>query len=139
MALAGADCGYLTGGGSVGLPSFQYVERPAAGRPQLVYRGDVHRFPVVVENGEAYVPLSFIRDKLDPDVHWDESGVMVVTTSDKVVKLRTESLTAYVNQHPVTLEFPVILDGKEPYVPATALETLYPVASLYTKNMVYFW
>jgi spore germination protein YaaH len=124
----------LLGAAALVYPSFQYVERPAAGRPQLVYRGDVHRFPVVVENGEAYVPLSFIRDKLDPDVHWDESGVMVVTTSDKVVKLRTESLTAYVNQHPVTLEFPVILDGKEPYVPATALETLYPVASLYSQE-----
>ena len=52
-----------------------------------------------------------------------------MTTQDKVVKLKTQSLTAYVNQHPVNLEFPVILDGRQPYVPASTLETLYPVTT----------
>ena len=44
-------------------------------------------------------------------------------------QLKTQSLTAYVNQHPVNLEFPVILDGRQPYVPASTLETLYPVTT----------
>jgi len=115
-------------------PSFQYAGRPPGSRPQLVYQGEAHRFPVVVEKGEAYVPLSFIHDKLDPHVHWDESGVMAVTTRDQVVKLKTESLTAYVNQHPVDLQFPVILEGREPYVPASTLETLYPVSTRYSQE-----
>jgi spore germination protein YaaH len=120
--------------GTVIYPSFQYVELPMDSRPYLVHQGEIQKFPVVVEKREAYVPLRFIQDKLDPHVHWDESGVMVVTTRDKVVKLRTQSLTAYVNQHPVSLQFPVILDGKEPYVPASTLETLYPVSTHYSQE-----
>ena len=110
-------------------PSFQWAERPPGSRPNLVYRGETHKFPVVVENSEAYVPLKFIQSKLDPDVFWDEAGLMVVTTKDKVVKLSKDSLTAYVNQHQVSLQFPVILEGKQPYVPASTLETLYPVST----------
>ncbi len=116
-------------GAAVIYPSFQYAEPPLGSRPYLVYQGEVQKFPVVVEDGEVYVPLKFIQEKLDPHVHWDEKGVMVVTTQDKVVKLKTQSLTAYVNQHPVNLEFPVILDGRQPYVPASTLETLYPVTT----------
>lgn len=115
-------------------PSFQWAERPPASRPYLVYRGEIHKFPVVVENNEAYVPLKFIQSKLDPNVFWDETGLMVVTTKDKVVKLSQDSLTAYVNQHPVSLKFPVILEGNEPYVPASTLETLYPVSTAYNEE-----
>lgn len=115
-------------------PSFQWAESPHGSRPHLVYRGEVQRFPVVVEKGEAYVPLQFIQSKLDPNVFWDESGMMVVTTSDKVVKLSKDSLTVYVNQHPVGLRFPVILEGKEPYVPASTLETLYPVSTEHNQE-----
>ncbi len=115
-------------------PSFQYVDRPLEVRPRLVYRGEVHEFPVVLEREEAYVPLRFIQRHIDPSVFWDESGVMVITTKDKVVKLSQESLTAYVNQHPVTVQFPVILEGNEPYVPASTLEILYPVFTAYSHE-----
>ncbi len=109
--------------------SFAYIEKAPASRPYLVYKGNRQAFPVVVEGGEAYVPLTLIKEVLDPNVFWEEEGLVVVTTQDKVVKLGADSLTAYVNQHPVELRFPVILDGKEPYIPATTLETLYPVAT----------
>ncbi|MGI6643099.1 MAG: glycosyl hydrolase family 18 protein [Bacillota bacterium] len=109
--------------------SYTYTDKAPASRPYLIYRGDRQVFPVVVEGGEAYVPLSFIKEVLDPNIFWEEEGLVVVTTQDKVIKLGTDSLTAYVNQHPVELRFPVILDGNEPYIPATTLEILYPVAT----------
>ncbi len=128
----------LLAAGVVIYPSFQYVERPFSSRPHLVFQGEAQKFPVVVEKGEAYVPLQFIQSKLDPHVFWDESGVMIVTTKDKVVKLGKESLTAYVNQYPVRLQFPVILDGNEPYVPASTLEVLYPVSTTYSEDVGIF-
>ncbi|QUL97652.1 MAG: glycosyl hydrolase [Candidatus Fermentithermobacillus carboniphilus] len=124
--------------GSMVAPSFLWVKRPPEGRPNLVYRGRVYDFPVVVEDGEAYVPFRFIKEVLDKNAFWDKEGVVVVTTADKVIKLRAESLTAYVNQHPLNLKFPVIFEGKEPYIPATTLEILYPLAtSLIEENGVF--
>ncbi len=115
----------------IAAPSFMYVDKPPADRPYLVFRGARQAYPVVVEAGEAYVPFTFIKEVIDPDA-FTQDGLVIVTTKDKVVKLRTDSLTAYVNQHPVELRLPVTLEGEEPYVPASALELLYPVtASLY--------
>lgn len=105
-------------------PSFTYMDRAPDSRPELVYQGLIQLFPVVVESDEPYVPFAFVKEVLDPDAFWD-SGEVVVTTKDKVVKLKTESLTAYVNQNPVDLRLPVILEGKEPYIPAAVLDTIY--------------
>ncbi len=114
--------------------SFRTVEFPEADRPYLVYLAQIQEFPVIIEDKEPYVPLTFIKDKIDPDVYWDASGVMVVTTKDKVIKLRTDSLTAYVNQHPAPLQFPVILEDGEPYVPSNTLQSLYPVSTVYNAE-----
>ena len=111
----------------IALASFMWVERPLPERPWLIYKGMVFRTPAVVSKGEIYVPLDFIRDNIDPYVFWDDE-VLVITTQDKVIKLRTEELTAYVNQHPVNLRFPVIMEGSTPYVPACVLQEIYPVA-----------
>lgn len=112
----------------VAAPSFMYEEKPPQSRPYLVYRGARQSYPVVVEAGDAYVPFTFVKDVIDPDA-FSEDGMVIVTTKDKVVKLKTDSLTAYVNQHPVELRLPVILEDGEPYIPATALEMLYPVTA----------
>lgn len=112
------------------LPSFLWVERPAPERPWLIYEGMVYETPGVISKDEVYVPFDFIREKLDPDVFWDNE-VLVITTRDKVMKLRTEELTAYINQHPVNLKFPVIMEGSMPYVPACVLQEIYPVAADY--------
>jgi spore germination protein YaaH len=109
-------------------PSFMYEPKAPESRPHLVYRGARQPFPVVVEGGEAYVPFQFIKEVLDPDA-FSDNGVVVVTTKDKVIKLKTDSLTAYVNRNPVDLRLPVTLEGGEPYVPASSLELLYPVAT----------
>ena len=114
--------------------SLRTVEPPEADRPYLVYLAEIQEFPVIIENKEPYIPLSFIKEQIDPNVYWDESGVMVVTTKDKVIKLKTDSLTAYVNRHPAPLQFPVILVDEEPYVPSNTLQALYPVSTTYNAE-----
>jgi hypothetical protein len=105
-----------------------YEDKAPAVRPYLVYRGERQPYPVVVESGEAYVPFQFVKRVIDPNA-FAEDGLVVVTTQDKVVKLKTDSLTAHVNQNPVELRLPVTLEGSEPYLPASALELLYPVSA----------
>ncbi|HHW26148.1 MAG TPA: SH3 domain-containing protein [Firmicutes bacterium] len=113
-------------GGAVTLlaPSFTYIPKPPDSRPYLVYQGVVQGFPVVAQSEEAYIPFTFVKEIVDPDAVWD-GGEVIITTKDKVVKLKTDSLTAYVNQNPVELRLPVILEGNEPYIPAAVLETVY--------------
>jgi spore germination protein YaaH len=118
-------------GVAVALPSFLYIEKPPASRPDLVFKGEKQAFPVVIERGEAYVPFQFVKEVIDPDAFWDETGTVVVTTKDKVVKLKTDSLTAHVNQNPVDLQVPVVLENGEPYIPSSVLETLYPLSASY--------
>lgn len=120
--------------GSIFIQSFLWMPKPPAERPYLVYEGDIYDFPLVIEDGEAYVPFDFIKNVLDKNAFWDKSGVCVITTKDKVVKLKKDSLTAYVNQHPVKLGFPVILDGNEPYIPQSVLSTVYPVTAKYIEE-----
>lgn len=115
-------------GAGIFAPSFMYEEKAPASRPYLVYRGERQSYPVVVEAGEAYVPFEFVKKVIDPNA-FAEDGLVVVTTQDKVVKLKTDSLTAYVNQNPVELRLPVTLEAGEPYLPASALELLYPVSA----------
>ncbi len=115
------------------IDSFTYMRKAPETRPFLIYKGARQKYPVVVEEGEPYVSYTFIKEVMDPNVFKDD-GLLVVTTQDKVVKLKTDSLTAYVNQNPVELSFPVILDGKEPYVPASTLCTLYPVATMFSPE-----
>lgn len=111
-------------------PSFTYMDKKPASRPDLVYQGVIQRFPVVIQSDEPYIPFAFVRDVVDPDAFWD-GGEVVVTTENKVVKMKTDSSTAHVNQNPVELRFPVILEGDEPYIPASVLETLYSLNLYY--------
>lgn len=126
IALALMSIGVL-----LALPSFLYVEKPPASRPDLIFKGEKQAFPVVIERGEAYVPFRFVKEAIDPNAFWDETGTVIVTTKDKVVKLKTDSLTAHVNQNPVDLQVPVVLEKGEPYIPSSILETLYPLAASY--------
>ncbi len=108
-------------------PSFTYIRPSASDKPSFIYRGEPQRFPLIMEGSEAYLPFSFVKETVDPDAFWDE-GQVVVTTKDKVVKMRTDSTTAYVNQNPVDLRLPVIQEGGEPYIPASTLMFLYPLS-----------
>jgi spore germination protein YaaH len=121
----------MLAGALLAVPSFLYVEKQPAARPHLIYKGEEQAFPVVVERGEAYVPFQFVKEKIDSNAFWDETGTVIVTTKDKVVKLKTDSLTAHVNQNPVDLQVPVVLESGEPYIPSSILETLYPLSVSY--------
>ena len=50
-----------------------------------------------------------IRDRahIDRYIWWDETLKKVtVTTKDKVIRMETEALNAYINEEPIELKFP---------------------------------
>lgn len=59
----------------------------------------------LIEENTLYVPLSFLQKKIDNSIVFDKkSNSIIITTKDKVIQMPTESITYFVNKHPVKLE-----------------------------------
>ncbi|NLI70126.1 MAG: glycosyl hydrolase [Firmicutes bacterium] len=77
--------------------------------------------------GEIYVRLETIKDHLDPHIHWDElEQTAVITTADRVIHMRSETVASEINLRPVDLEFPLLRDDEEClYLPLMFLSDFY--------------
>lgn len=106
-------------------PSDEVVTPAPAERPSLVTGGTTCSTPAAIVEGEILIPVDVVRETLDPSALWDESlEMLILTTRDRVVKMRTGELTSFVNDKPVVLPIsPQIIDGI-PYVPAEAVSGL---------------
>jgi len=83
--------------------------------------------PFIMENDQVLVSYTVIKDNLDPYIYWDTSEEkVIITTYNKTVRLRTDSLTALINTKPVDISFPVkVVD--EPYIPLDLVKELYGI------------
>ncbi|WP_232697838.1 glycosyl hydrolase family 18 protein [Brevibacillus daliensis] len=102
---------------------------PYEGRENvIVFNGKAAKQSYQLKEDEILLPFDFIKEQIDPYVFWDEpTRSIIITTKDKVVRMPTENLTAYVNKKPVDLRVPVTVIDGESYVPATPLEKLYGI------------
>lgn len=83
--------------------------------------------PFLLENGQVLVSYTIIKDNLDPYIYWDtQEDKVIITTYNKTVRLKTDSLTAMINTKPVDISFPVKVEG-EPYIPLGLVKDLYDI------------
>lgn len=83
--------------------------------------------PFIIENGNVLISYNIIKENLDPYIFWDPvENKVTITTYNKTVRLKTDSLTAMINTKPVEISFPVKVLG-EPYIPIRLLEELYGI------------
>ncbi|OIK13236.1 peptidoglycan hydrolase [Bacillus sp. MUM 116] len=83
----------------------------------------------LVEGTTIYIPLSFLQENIDKSIVFDEkSHSIIITTSDKVIQMPTDSLTYFINQKPVKLHIPPIKteDGNI-FVALEPILSLYPI------------
>lgn len=81
-----------------------------------------------IQNGEVFMPFDFIKEYLDPYIFWDEGvGKLTITTENKVMRMKTDELTYYINDKPFQLNLPVYVLNDMPYLSASYLEELYHV------------
>jgi spore germination protein YaaH len=109
------------------MPSSERVA-PFDGRKRvIVYQGQVIAQPYLLAEEQLLLPFEFLKEKIDPAMYWDEpSRSVVVTTKDKVLRMQSDQLVAYLNKRPVELRVPVKeVDGTR-YIPLAPLEKLYP-------------
>ncbi|MDR2899599.1 MAG: SH3 domain-containing protein [Clostridiales bacterium] len=129
------------------MPSFKTVDYHEyngldKGDIQLVLADEVLKldnYPVI-QNGEIYLPVDFVKEHVDKYIYWDtETSKLTITTEHMVMRMKTDELTAYVNEQPLSLNLAVYNIGKTAYMPKVLLEELYDIKINYGDeyNIVY--
>jgi len=103
----------------------------------LIIEGDIINEkddPRIVDE-EILVPFDTIKKYIDPYIYWDENAKKVtVTTKDRVIRMKTDNLTAMVNNEPMELSIPVIEDGGVIYIPIEFLSDFYNIEISYLQE-----
>ena len=83
----------------------------------------------LIEGDSIFLPLSFMQEHIDDTIIFDEkSKSIIITTSEKVIQMPTDSLTFFVNQKPVELQVsPLITKEGQIFVAIDPLLSYYPI------------
>lgn len=77
---------------------------------------------------ELKIPYAIVKERIDPTIHYEEaSQSVIVTTENKVVRLKTSQLTGMINEKPFNLQFPVEKEQDVLYIPVEPLKDLLEV------------
>lgn len=89
--------------------------------------------PRIVDD-RILLPLQLIKEHFDSNISWDAAlHKLTITTKDRVIRMKTGSLEAFVNNEPVTLNIPAIEENGEVFVPIEFLSELYGIDIIYNK------
>lgn len=111
-------------------PNNQVVPAFDEGKLVLVIEGeqDVSAQEPKIFEGEILLPFSIVKKYLDKHIYWDEAlNIVSVTTENRVIRMKTDSLEALVNNEPLKLKIPVIKENGQVYVPIEFLSDLYNI------------
>jgi spore germination protein YaaH len=110
-------------------PGTQHVEPDFQGIAQPVfYRGEMSSFGATGHQDRLKLPLELLQQWVDPHIIYEpESDSVIVTTSNRVLQMRTNQLTALLNAQPFELRFPVEKAEDTVYVPIGPLEQIYGI------------
>lgn len=78
----------------------------------------------VVEEGIIYMPISFVESHFNSDFYWDPiEKVLTYTSINDVIRMKTDDLTYYVNDQPLSLQIPIReMVAGVPYMPLELLK-----------------
>ncbi|WP_205516960.1 glycosyl hydrolase family 18 protein [Paenibacillus sp. SYP-B3998] len=93
----------------------------------VFYQGNYFQTSAIGEKEGLKLPLELIQEWIDPSIIYEKAtDSVIITTKDKVLRLKTAQLSALMNEKPMTLSFPVEKKDKIIYVPIDPLRQLYP-------------
>jgi len=119
------------------MPNNKVVAAFEEGKLNLVVEGNVinSKAPPRLVNEEILLPIEIVKKYIDPYIYWDSKLKKVtVTTKDKVIRMKTDSLNALVNNKPVTLNIPVSITNNTVYIPIDFLSDFYNIQIKYIKG-----
>ncbi|TKI57119.1 glycosyl hydrolase [Brevibacillus antibioticus] len=107
--------------------STEHVQPYDGDKNVIVYEGSQKESTYILESEQILLPFDFIKENIDPAIFWDEpTRSVIVTTKDKVLRMESGEVVAYLNKKPVDLLVPVKEVEGTRYVPLDPLEKLYP-------------
>ncbi|WP_214482403.1 glycosyl hydrolase family 18 protein [Bacillus sp. SM2101] len=109
------------------LPSTESVEYFQA-ENDIIFEGEMMSTAYVVDDA-IYFPFSFIQEEIDSSIVFDEnSNSIIITTSNKVLQLPSESLTYFINEEPFKLEVPALVtEAGDRYINIDQILQIYPI------------
>ncbi len=124
MALVAISVGYFL------WPNSEVISFYDTDKVHFIVEGEVieTKERPVIEKGEILLPLPLIKEHIDDRVLWDqEHSKVIITTADRVIKMKTDQLTAMVNARPVELNIPARVIDHVPYIPIAFLSELFEI------------
>lgn len=102
----------------------------------LVIEGEVvNGAQPVVEENEIMLPINVVKEFIDPYIYWDKNlKKITVTTKDRVVRMKSGSLDALINNKPIKLDFPVTINDGTAYIPIKFLSDFYKISINYIRD-----
>ncbi|GGA11292.1 hypothetical protein GCM10008018_65570 [Paenibacillus marchantiophytorum] len=102
-------------------PDYHEISKP------VFYQGNYYKESAIGAKEGLKLPLELIQEWMDPTILYEKSSdSVIITTKEKVLRLKTTELSAFMNEKPITLSFPVEKKGDRIYVPIEPLRQLYP-------------
>lgn len=103
-------------------PDFHGLQKP------VFYNGQMLEDSAIGEKEALKLPLSIVQQYVDPHIIYEEkSDSVIITTQDKVMRLKTSQLTGLINEKPFELRFPVEKNDKQVYLPIAPLLQFYNI------------
>lgn len=92
----------------------------------IFYQGAIWKEEALGSKENLKLPLSLVQDKVDSTLLYEAtSESVIITTKDKVVRLKTNNLTGMMNEKAFTLRFPVEKAESRIYLPIDSLREYY--------------
>ncbi|MGB9868131.1 MAG: glycosyl hydrolase family 18 protein [Bacillota bacterium] len=103
-----------------------FVPRPVKFKePAVLFEGQYLQDVVCEAEDIWLLPFALVKEHIDQSALWDSlSRSVVFTTEDKLLRLPTDSLTAFVNLKPVPMSQAAKLIQGEPFVPLEVVAAL---------------
>jgi spore germination protein YaaH len=97
---------------------------------------DVNYSPKL-EGDNIYLPIDLINEYIDPYYYWDANEkTLTYTTGNKVIRMKNEELTYFVNNEPLELDMPIMtFDTKMAYLPIHTIVSFSDIQIKYNKEL----
>jgi spore germination protein YaaH len=101
-------------------PDFYELTKP------IFYEGSYYKSSAIGEKEGLKLPLDLVQKWIDPTIIYEKSSdSVIITTKDKVMRMKTTELSALMNEKPISLSFPVEKKEDTIYLPVEPLKQLY--------------
>lgn len=119
------------------IPSKEQQEPQYRFEHPIMIKGKESTYGAVLDNGGVKLPLPLLEEMLaeDKPIHYEAgTGTLVMTTSDKVLRFKTDALTGLMNQKDYKLTFAAEVVEDTVYIPIAPLEELFGIKAEYDEE-----